>query len=202
MITILDYGVGNIGSIQNMLRREGIKSEIVNKAEQLKKATKIILPGNGAFDTCMNSLNHSNMLEKLNYLVKEKKVPCLGICVGAQMLGNSSEEGKIAGLGWIDMQVKRIPRLDNLPVPHMGWNYIHYNQNIESNFNDLEGSRYYFVHSYYMEPKNKNNILMYTNYGINFASAVIKENIIGVQFHPEKSHNFGRKLFKIFAEID
>ena len=201
MITIIDYGIGNIGSIHNMLRKEGIPCQLGGTAEQILTATKIILPGNGAFDACMNSLRSSGLIEALNYQVLYNKIPCLGICVGAQMLGKCSEEGVAEGLGWIDMVVKQLPKTQGLSIPHMGWNYVKINKDLQSPFMDLDLSRFYFVHSYYMSLKNQDEILMTTNYGIEFACGVKKENIYGVQFHPEKSHKFGKKLFKDFASI-
>lgn len=201
MIKILDYGIGNIGSIKNMLRKEGIAFEIATNHNDMLDASKIILPGNGSFDACIKGLRNSGMIESLEKKVLEEKIPFLGVCVGAQMLGKSSEEGVEKGLGWIDMEVKKIPQKEKLPLPHMGWNYVKHNGNLDSPFRELDGSRYYFVHSYYMLPKSSDQILMFTDYGIEFASAIVSDNIFGMQFHPEKSHSYGKKLFKIFASL-
>lgn len=201
MIKILDYGIGNIGSIKNMLRKEGIAFEIATNQNDILGASKIILPGNGSFDACIKGLRNSGMIESLEKKVLEEKIPFLGVCVGAQMLGKSSEEGVEKGLGWIDMEVKKLPQNEKLPLPHMGWNYVKHNSYLDSPFRELDGSRYYFVHSYYMLPKSSDRILMFTDYGIEFASAVMSSNIFGVQFHPEKSHTYGKKIFKIFASL-
>ncbi len=200
MITIVDYGVGNLGSIINMFKRAGHPCILAQDKETLSKAEKILLPGVGAFDYGMNSLNKSNMRDTLEDLVLNKKLPTLGICLGSQMLGMSSEEGTEKGLGWIDMETKHFPN-NNLRVPHMGWNIV-IPQKTHSVFENMDRElRFYFVHSYFMCPKTEDSILASTIYGHPFTSMVIKDNIIGAQFHPEKSHRFGMELLNNFAKL-
>lgn len=202
MISIVDYGAGNIKSIFNMLKRIGVKSEITNSLESLDKAEKIILPGVGHFDYGMQNLKSSGLIECLNRKVLKDKVPFLGICLGAQLLGIDSEEGTEKGLAWIPMHVRKF-KMDEgkLKVPHMGWNYV--NIKVESQlFTKLENeARFYFVHSYFMDPIEEDFILAKTSYGNEFVSAVRKENIFGVQFHPEKSHAYGMQMLKNFSLI-
>ena len=204
MITIINYNAGNIKSIQNMLKRIGAKSCISSSVDEIEQAEKLILPGVGHFDYGMKNLHESGLIEVLNKKVLIDKVPLLGICLGAQLFGNRSEEGVLSGLGWIDMEVvkfdeNKLPK--NLKIPHMSWNEI----KIKKQSKLLEGlndeSRFYFVHSYHMKCNNENDILANTNYGYEFTSAVEKENIFGVQFHPEKSHKFGMKLLENFVSI-
>lgn len=204
MITIIDYGAGNIKSIQNMLKKIGVESVLTKNIEAIEKATKLILPGVGHFDYGMQQLQKSGLIDVLNKKVKQEKHPLLGICLGAQMLGKTSEEGNEKGLGWIDMEVikfntKKLPH--HLKIPHMSWNEI----TIEKESGLLKGlnneSRFYFVHSFFMQAKNKSDVLCTSNYGYDFVSGVQKENIYGVQFHPEKSHKFGMKLLENFANL-
>jgi glutamine amidotransferase len=202
MIVIVDYDIGNIGAVKNMLQRLGIECCIATRPEDVVLGQKIILPGNGAFDACMVNLKASGLIPVLERQVLQLGTPLLGICVGAQILGCSSEEGREAGLGWLNMHVKRLPNDENLRIPHMGWNKVtsmqHSNplvENLDSN------SRYYFVHSYYMHPNDPADILFKTKYGVDFVSGVSRGNISGVQFHPEKSHRFGKQLLMNFARI-
>lgn len=202
MIAILDYGVGNSGSIQNMIRRVGGKSVITSDRELLSSAKGYILPGVGSFDHGISMLEKSGLVDIIYPRVMEKNIPLLGICLGMQILFSSSEEGKLAGLGWINGSVKKFDFKDSkLKVPHMGWNVARPVIN-HPLFNDFEDeARFYFVHSYYVQCEYKENILASTEYGHPFSSAVCKDNIFGVQFHPEKSHRFGMMLFKNFLEI-
>ena len=204
MITIIDYGVGNIKSIQNMLKRIGVTSKLTNSIEEVLAAEKLILPGVGHFDYGIRQLRKSGLIECLEKRVLEDKVPLLGICLGAQMLGNTSEEGTEKGLGWIDMDIvhfdtQRINREQR--VPNMGWNYIQPAKDSELLVGLDSQARFYFVHTYHMNPKRELDALAYTNYGYEFASAVSKDNIYGVQFHPEKSHKYGMQLLKNFTAI-
>ena len=201
MIAIIDYDVGNIQAVANMFRRIGAKCEITSNPVQVGKAERIVLPGNGAFDACMANIRATGLIPVLEQRVLGDEVPLLGICVGAQMLGSGSEEGVEPGLGWIEMTVKRVPVAPGLPVPHMGWSTVMPAALDEHPLLDgLErDSRFYFVHSYYMEPHLKDDILLSSSYGIDFASAIVSKNICGVQFHPEKSHRFGKKLLANFA---
>ena len=204
MITIIDYGAGNIKSIRNMLKKIGVESIISNNPEEIAVANKLILPGVGHFDFGMQNLRKSGLIDVLNRSVLEKKTPLLGICLGAQLLGNSSEEGVEKGLGWIDMENIKFDTQkmeSQLKVPHMGWNQVTIEQE-STLFNNLEQeARFYFVHSYHMKPNNSSSPLASTNYGYSFTSAVEYDNIYGVQFHPEKSHKFGMQLLKNFSKL-
>jgi len=202
MIAIVDYEIGNLAAIANMFRRLGVLCEITADPVKIENADKIVLPGNGAFDACMQSLRATGLIPLLNEKVLIKKTPLLGICVGAQMLGIASEEGNEAGLGWMDIEVKRFPVLPNLRVPHMGWCHVKNVSQGHPHFDKLsEDARFYFVHSYYLDPSNAEEVLLTANYGKDFAAAVGKDNIVGVQFHPEKSHRFGKQLLAQFAGL-
>jgi len=204
MITIIDYGLGNINAFVNVYKRLNIKTKVARIAADLKGATKIILPGVGAFDYAMSQLNASGMRDELDKQVIANKVPILGICVGMQILAKSSDEGKLAGLGWIDGEVRLfdsnlIPYKTRLP--HMGWNSIN---PVKENklLEELNGnSRFYFLHSYYFTCNDKNNIIATTGYGVTYASAINHDNIFGTQFHPEKSHSNGIQLLQNFASL-
>jgi glutamine amidotransferase len=203
MIAIIDFGMGNLGSIHNMLTRMNYDSEIVSDPERIKLATKLILPGVGAFDTAMTNLENRGLLPVLNELVMERKIPLLGICLGMQLLCQQSEEGRLRGLGWIDADVVRFafsPE-QNLRIPHMGWNTVRLAKDSVL-FKDMYPEpRFYFVHSYYVKCKNQDTVLAETHYGREFASAIMSDNIYGVQFHPEKSHKFGMKVLGNYAEL-
>jgi len=203
MITIIDYGMGNLGSILNMFKKIGYEAEITSDLEKIKNSEKIVLPGVGSFDNGMANLNKLNLINILNTLVLEKHIPILGICLGMQLITNSSEEGKLKGLGWVDANTLKFKfSKNNIKIPHMGWNNINIKKinPLLKNLNDSE-TRFYFVHSYYVKCNQKNDILTTTEYGFDFASSIQKDNIYGVQFHPEKSHKFGMKLFENFAKI-
>lgn len=204
MITIIDYNAGNIKSIQNMLRRIGVNANISSNSEEIEKAEKLILPGVGSFDYGMENLKSSGLINTLSQKVITEKTPILGICLGAQMLGNKSEEGRKKGLGWINMDVIKFNKTalpNDLKIPHMNWNEI----KIQKKSTLLSGlnndSRFYFVHSYHMKPNNTDDVLTTSNYGYDFVSAVEKNNIYGVQFHPEKSHKYGMKLLENFSKL-
>jgi len=199
MITIINYGAGNIKSIQNMLKKIGVSSQISDKKTIIEKADKLILPGVGHFDYGMQQLQKSGLIATLHQKVIQEKTPILGICLGAQMLGNKSEEGTAKGLGWIDMEVVKF-NSEKLKVPHMNWNELNIKK-ASFLFKEMyENPRFYFVHSYYMKPQHEKDILCTANYGSEFVAAVAKDNIYGVQFHPEKSHKFGMKLLANFAK--
>ena len=199
MIAIIDYDIGNIAAVANMISRIGSPCTITSLPEEVERAERIILPGNGSFDSCMKSLRATGLIPVIEDRVLGQGVPLLGICVGAQILGVGSEEGEEPGLGWFDMQVRRFPDTQGLPVPHMGWNQV-YRDTDNDLARDMEpDARFYFVHSYYMDPANKEEIFLYSKYGIDFAAGVSRKNIAGVQFHPEKSHRFGRQLLAAFV---
>lgn len=206
MITIIDYGMGNLGSIANMFKKIGVTSCITNNAEQIASAEKILLPGVGAFDTAMRRINESGLLNVLNRKALEEKIPILGICLGMQLLTNSSEEGELAGLGWIPARTLAFKgRIETPPykVPHMGWNVVrkHTQSPLTEGFEKFDEIRFYFVHSYQVQCESESNSILRTTYGITFDSAIQKENIYGAQFHPEKSHKFGMKLLENFARL-
>jgi imidazole glycerol-phosphate synthase subunit HisH len=203
MITIIDYGMGNLGSVLNMLKKVGAQAKITNEPEEILMAEKLILPGVGSYDAAMNRINESGISEVLNKLVLNKRVPILGICLGMQLLMEGSEEGKLDGFGWIKGKAwhfkGRIP--SSHKVPHMGWNDITItNQNsLTKGFNGE--IRFYFVHSYYVKVDNPAHSMMNCSYGLEFDAAVHKNNIYGAQFHPEKSHKFGLQFLRNFAEV-
>ncbi|PLC05125.1 imidazole glycerol phosphate synthase subunit HisH [Variovorax sp. RO1] len=202
MIAIIDYDIGNIGAVENMLLRIGAKCKITSDASEIEAASGLILPGNGAFDACVSNLRASGLIPLLEKQVFQKNIPILGICVGAQMLGHGSEEGNLPGLGWLDMVVKRLPENSGLHVPHMGWGEVVKRQVNHPLLKELEDdARYYFVHSYYMESKDRNLELLGSAYGIDFCAAVAEKNIMGVQFHPEKSHRYGKRILANFSEM-
>lgn len=201
MIGIINYGLGNLGSIQNMLKAIGEKSVISSYPEELDKCDRYILPGVGAFDAGMSKLNESGLVEYIKRKALEEKKPILGICLGMQLLGRKSEEGTLPGLGLIPFDNIRF-RLDDteLKVPHMGWDIVDFKQHIPLVKNLNGTQRYYFVHSYHAVCDSEENVLMTCDYGYEFAASVVKDNIIGVQFHPEKSHDFGMALLKNFVK--
>ena len=201
MITIIDYGVGNLGSVANMIKKVGGKSIITANQDEVKKATKIILPGVGSFDNGVAKLREYGLWEVIEDKVLKDKIPFMGICLGMQLLTNGSEEGKLDGFGFVDADVKKFEFENlNLKVPHMGWNIIKHNKS-SNLFNEIDSEkRFYFVHSFYVSCNDTNDILTTTNYGYEFVSSFEKDNIIGCQFHPEKSHKFGMQLFKNFVE--
>jgi imidazole glycerol-phosphate synthase subunit HisH len=204
MITIIDYGVGNIFAFQNVFKRLNISSRIAKCVEDLKEVDKLILPGVGHFDYAMSQLNNSGMRERIDELVLVEKKPVIGICVGMQMMANKSDEGTLDGLGWIDANVKKFNELTiqhHTKLPHMGWNDVKPNEN-HPLFKGLEQeSIFYFLHSFYFNCKDQKNIMSTTDYGINFVSSIHKGNIFGIQFHPEKSHSYGEKLLENFAKL-
>lgn len=201
MVVIIDYGMGNLRSIQNKLERLGIKAEISADPKKIEKAKKLILPGVGSFAAGMTNLREKGLIGILNKQVIKKKIPILGICLGMQLFTNYSEEGNSKGLGWIDAETKKFNFSDKkLRIPHVGWNSIKIKNNLDI-FNKIpKEHKFYFVHSYHVCCKNKEEVIATTNYGCDLHSVIRKGNILGVQFHPEKSHKDGIKLTKNFVE--
>jgi imidazole glycerol-phosphate synthase subunit HisH len=201
VIAILHYGLGNVDAIANIYKRLGIDVALATSESDLSAASRIILPGVGAFDWAMSRLNASGMRDSLEHEVGDNKKPLLGICVGMQMLAKKSDEGTLEGLGWIEGAVKRFDVAAQTQLPHMGWNDVEVRDG-SSLFRDLSsGARFYFLHSYYFEPASHEDVLAVTDYSGRFASSVRCANVYGVQFHPEKSHQWGIQLLKNFAAV-
>lgn len=204
MIGIVDYGSGNIQAIANIYNRLNVPFQVLKQPDSLKKADHLILPGVGAFDATMRELDDSGLREALDVEVLIKKKPVLGVCVGMQILAESSEEGGLPGLGWIAGKVRKfdVAKLIEKPfLPHMGWNTVE-PKTEHFIFNDIDHELgFYFVHSYYFEPSKEENILGTSFYGESFAAAVVDNQIFGMQFHPEKSHSNGVQLLSNFAKL-
>jgi glutamine amidotransferase len=204
MITIVNYGMGNLVSVQNMLKRIGIACEITGDLDRISNAQKILLPGVGAFDAAVERIDSVGLREVLNTKAIQEKVPVLGICLGLQLLTHSSEEGNLPGLGWIPAKTVKFnfQQSTGLKIPHMGWNEINIvNSNVL--LSDLpEEPRFYFVHSYHAKAEDEKYVLARTHYGYDFDSVITNgDNIFGAQFHPEKSHKFGMKVLNNFAKM-
>jgi len=205
MITIIDYGLGNIQAFLNIYKKLHIPVQVAKNENDLEGASKLILPGVGHFDYAMQRFNDSGMRGKVENLVLQNNVPVLGVCVGMQIMANSSEEGVESGLGWISGTVKSLESIvkvdDSLPLPHMGWNSV--TPNHKDLFNDIDSGNleFYFLHSYYFDCASQENCIASADYSSNFCCAINNNNIFGVQFHPEKSHHFGINLLKNFAEL-
>lgn len=203
MITLVDYGLGNVAAFVNIYKRLNLTVTVAETADQLATAEKIILPGVGAFDWAMTRLEESGMRACLDDLVVAKKKPVLGVCVGMQMMAKRSDEGKLPGLGWVDAEVKRFDESgfrQQTHLPHMGWNDVS-PRDMGCLFEGMAAPRFYFLHSYYLAPGNPADVLGVTDYNGSFASAVRSGNVFGTQFHPEKSHQWGIQLLKNFAEL-
>ena len=202
MITVVDYGLGNIQAIVSIYKFLGISCRIARDSQELSQASRLILPGVGAFDWAMQRLEVSGLRPVLDDLVLGRQVPVLGICVGMQMMANQSEEGSLLGLGWIPGEVKRFDEgllSSKSSLPHMGWNDI---DPIEHPlFANILDPRFYFLHSYCFQPDSADQVLAEAYYGYRFAAAVCRDHVIGVQFHPEKSHHWGIQLLQNFAEL-
>jgi glutamine amidotransferase len=204
MITIVDYGLGNVRAFMNVYKRLSIEVATATTPAELSSATKVILPGVGHFDHAMERLEASGMRDALDELALGKRVPVLGICVGMQILAKSSDEGRRAGLGWIDGHVRKFFSLQAdaaLPLPHMGWNDVRPTATAGL-FHRLDSDAwFYFLHSFYLECAKPADSLAVACYGSDFTAAVRSQNIFGVQFHPEKSHRFGTQLLGNFAGL-
>lgn len=202
MITIVNCGMGNLGSMLNMFKRIGVKARIESDPDVLRSSEKLVLPGVGAFDAAMRRIGSvQGLREVLDHKALVERVPILGVCLGMQLLTRASEEGGLPGLAWISGAARRFPRQGCLKVPHMGWNIAHPGTSSRLTANLEPEPRYYFVHSYYVTVDDPGNSLMRTHYGLEFDSAIGHDNIYGVQFHPEKSHRFGMQILKNFAAL-
>ena len=204
MIGIIDYGLGNIRAFINVYKFLGIPSKVIKVGTDFDDVTKLILPGVGAFDNAMLKLENSGLRNRLEQLVLKDKVPILGICVGMQMLARSSDEGELAGLGWIKAEVRKFDIKDihyKTKIPHMGWNEVTLDKKTPLLCNLDAHKRFYFLHSYYFSCDNKANVIATSTYGKDFTSAVNDQNIFGVQFHPEKSHHNGIAVLKNFSTL-
>ncbi len=199
MLTIIDCEIGNIKAFTNIFNSLNIEFKVAVTGRDLEDSSKIILPGVGAFDTAMNQLTKRDFVEALNEHVIIKKKPFLGICIGMQILAETSEEGEHKGLGWIEGKVKKLPK-ECLRLPHMGWNNVTFVQDSPYQSNIELDKGFYFLHSYYFDNLDPSNTLSLSDYHFKFSSSVKKENITGVQFHPEKSHSNGTTFLKSFAE--
>lgn len=204
MVVIIDYGMGNLGSIANMLRKIGVESVITSDPLIIERAQKLILPGVGAFDSGMANLWQRNLINVLNKKVSQDKTPILGLCLGMQLLTQKSQEGTSQGLGWIEGETVKFgfnPQETGLKIPHMGWNNIQVCREHPLFVGLEKDSRFYHVHSYHVIC-SESDVVAKTFYGYNFISAIARNNILGVQFHPEKSHKFGTQLLKNFVELN
>ena len=201
MIVIVDYGVGNLSSVANMLRRAGADATVSGDPKVIATADKLLLPGVGHFDYGMRMLRQAGIEESLNVFALEARKPVLGICLGVQILGKGSEEGNEPGLGWVDMVCKRLPETPGIRIPHMGWNRIALQRECAL-FPDLQpDTRYYFVHSYYMSCAKTEDVVATAEHGIPFTCAVQSGNIYGTQFHPEKSLRHGLAVMRAFEAL-
>lgn len=201
MIVIIDYGAGNILSIQNMIKKAGGLSKISSNIEEIGDAEKIIIPGVGSFDYGMDQLEKTGLIEILNKKAHIEKIPILGICLGFQLMTKNSEEGIKDGLGWFNAKTVKFKMEPNtLKIPHMGWNELSIKKN-NALLSPTELYKFYFVHSYYVAAESPNDIIATTQYSHDFTSAMGVNNLYGVQFHPEKSHRYGLELMHNFISI-
>jgi imidazole glycerol-phosphate synthase subunit HisH len=204
MIVIINFGMGNLGSIQNMFKKIGTPAIISSDHKDIVQADKLVLPGVGSFDNGMNQLDEMGLLPVLHDKVIQNKTPILGICLGMQLMTMCSEEGKRTGLGWIDgatVRFRHSSEVGDLKIPHMGWNSVTLMKDSALFTGMYPEPRFYFVHSYHAVCNNPQDVLTTTHHGYDFVSSFQKGNIMGVQFHPEKSHKFGMQLLKCFAEF-
>ena len=201
-IVVIDYGMGNLGSVQNMLKHLGFSCVLSGKKEDILNADFLILPGVGKFDQAMINIKSFNLEDAIKNRVLDDAIPTLGICLGMQIMCKKSEEGLESGLHLVDYEVKKFSKENNrLRIPHIGWNYIKFQENNKLFTRLPKESRFYFVHSYYVQDSESSLKICTTEYGINFVSGFAKGNLFGVQFHPEKSHKFGKQLFLNFLNF-
>jgi imidazole glycerol-phosphate synthase subunit HisH len=203
MIGLVDYGLGNIQAFADIFRREGVDVAPARTPQELTRADKLVLPGVGAFDWAMSRLDQSGMRQTLDQLVLSECRPIIGVCVGMQMMVDSSEEGSLPGLGWISGKVRRLPDHQtgkSVQLPHMGWNDVDAIGDPPL-LRGITEPRFYFLHSYYVEPTDEASVIARVTYGRNFAAAIRRDNIYGTQFHPEKSHDWGVRVLRNFARL-
>ncbi len=200
-VAVIDYGMGNIGSIRNMLKYIGAPHVVSSDRAEIAACEKIVLPGVGHFDLAMRNLAERDLIGPLRELVLERRMPILGICLGMQLMCSASEEGDRAGLGYVAAQVRRFPPTaqTGLKVPHMGWSQVAFRKETALSVELGEEARFYFVHSYRVACDDPQDVWGVTDYGGSFVSAFVRDNIAGVQFHPEKSHRYGIQLFRNFV---
>lgn len=202
MIAVVDYGLGNLGSILNMLRKLGVPARVTSLPDEIAAADKLVLPGVGSFDSGMAALEERGLVPALNRRVIDEGTPLLGLCLGMQLMTRGSEEGRRPGLGWIDATTVRFrfgaegPRL---PVPHMGWNSVRVERRAPVLASLPDPARFYFVHSYHLACVSPETVLATACYGYDFPAVVGRDNLVGTQFHPEKSHRYGMALLRSFA---
>ncbi|MEO6304394.1 MAG: imidazole glycerol phosphate synthase subunit HisH [Bacteroidia bacterium] len=203
MITIINYGLGNLGSVQNMLKRINVPSKITSDIKEIEAAEKILLPGVGAFDSAIQKIDELNLRTVLVHKAKVDKIPFLGICLGMQLLTRGSEEGLLNGLDLVPAKTIKFKfeETSDLKIPHMGWNFVKVNTPSKLTEGFTPEHRFYFVHSYKVVCDNNNNSILRTEYGGDFDSAIQNENVYGTQFHPEKSHKYGMQLLTNFSKL-
>ena len=200
-ILIIDYGLGNIGSLRNMFRRIGAAVDVAGDEASIARAAKLLLPGVGAFDPAMRRLRETGLAELVRRRALVDRIPVLGICLGMQLLTEGSDEGREPGLGIVPARAHRFPASETLKVPHMGWNLVRKSAPSPLTAGLPDDSRFYFVHSYHVQVANPRHSILKAHYGLDFDAAIQRENVFGAQFHPEKSHRFGMTLLKAFAEM-
>lgn len=203
MVTLVDYGLGNVRAFANIYKRLNLPVQLAVTAAELANAHKLILPGVGSFDWAMKRLNDSGLRDALDRLVLENGVPVLGVCVGMQIMARGSEEGALPGLGWIEADVVKFTSAgtsEDLHLPHMGWNDV-CPTGADGLFEGIRSPRYYFLHSYVVEVERDADVVAHARYGRDFVAAMRRDNVVGTQFHPEKSHQWGIDLLRNFAEL-
>ena len=201
MIGIINYGLGNVQSFINSFKVLGISAISISDKDQLKRIDRLILPGVGSFDSAIRKFNSSGLRDDIEDLVFNNNLPIMGVCIGMQIMANSSSEGDLSGLGWINGEVEIIDQKNSLILPHMGWNEIKVEKENAKLFSNLPSKRFYFLHSYHFVTNQKSSKIAYVNYGEDILAAISKNNIYGCQFHPEKSHSAGLSVLKNFANL-
>ena len=201
MIGIINYGLGNVQSFINSFKVLGISAISISDKDQLKRIDRLILPGVGSFDSAIRKFNNSGLRDDIEDLVFNNNLPIMGVCIGMQIMANSSSEGDLSGLGWINGEVEIIDQKNSLILPHMGWNEIKVEKENAKLFSNLPSKRFYFLHSYHFVTNQKSSKIAYVNYGEDILAAISKNNIYGCQFHPEKSHSAGLSVLKNFANL-